>query len=94
MSSKHQKMTAKRGRASEESARTYDHDKFFNESAAEKLTSFQKTGRSLRKTGFTTSRTSSTKLLRIRDGGRYVNLLTPLPQVWYENFTQISPPMF
>ena len=35
MSSKCQKMTAKRGRVSEEPARTYDHDKFFNENAAE-----------------------------------------------------------
>ena len=37
MSSKCHKMTAKRGRASEELARTYDHDKFVNESAAKKL---------------------------------------------------------
>ena len=37
MSSKMQKMTAKRGWASEEPARTYDHDKFVNESATEKF---------------------------------------------------------
>ena len=37
MSSKRQKMTAKRGRASEEPARSYEHDKFVNESAAEKF---------------------------------------------------------
>ena len=37
MSSKRKKMTVKRGRASEEPARSYDHDKFINESAAEKF---------------------------------------------------------
>ena len=37
MSSKRQKMNTKRGRASEEPARTYDHDKFVNESAVEKF---------------------------------------------------------
>ena len=37
MSSKRQKMTTKRGRASEEPACSYDHDKFVNESAAEKF---------------------------------------------------------
>ena len=37
MSSKRQKMTAKRGRASEEPARIYDHDKLVNESMAEKF---------------------------------------------------------
>ena len=37
MSSKRQNMTTKRGRASEEPARTNDHDKFVNESAAEKF---------------------------------------------------------
>ena len=35
MLSKRQKMTAKRGRASEEPTHSYDHDKFVNESAAE-----------------------------------------------------------
>ena len=34
MSTKRQKMTAKRGRASEEPARRYDHDKFVNENVA------------------------------------------------------------
>ena len=37
MLSKRQKMTAKRGRASEEPARHYDHDKFVNEDAAVKF---------------------------------------------------------
>ena len=37
MLSKRQKMTAKRGRASEEPTRSYDHDEFVNESAAEKF---------------------------------------------------------
>ena len=37
MSSKRQKMTTKRGQASEELAHSYDHDKFFNESTAEKF---------------------------------------------------------
>ena len=37
MSSKRQKMTVKRGWASEEPAHSYDHDKFVNESVAEKF---------------------------------------------------------
>ena len=37
MSSKKQKMTAKRGRASEEPAHSYDHDKFVNESTTKKF---------------------------------------------------------
>ena len=92
MSSKRQKMTATQ--ASEEPARTYDHDRFVNESVVKKFGLISKTNLLLRKRGFTTPRTSSAKLLRIRDGGRYVNRLTPLPRVWYENFTPISPPTF
>ena len=79
MSSKRQKMTAKRGRASEEPARTYDHDKFVNESAAEKFGLISKNRSFINEKGFTTLRTSSSKQLRIRDGEHYVNLLTPLP---------------
>ena len=37
MSSKRQKMTAKRGRANEEPPHSYDHDKFVNESATERF---------------------------------------------------------
>ena len=94
MSSKRQKMTVKRGRASEEPARSYDHDKFVNESAAEKFGLISKNWSFIKERGFTTPRTSSAKQLRIRDEGHYVNLLTQLPQVWYDNFTPISPPMF
>ena len=36
-SSKKQKMSSKRGWTSEEPAHSYDHDKFFNESVAEKF---------------------------------------------------------
>ena len=48
MSSKRQNMTAKRGRASEEPARSYDHDKFVNEDAAAKFGLISK-NRSFRK---------------------------------------------
>ena len=61
MSSKWQNMTAKRGRATEEPARRYDQDKFFNESAAEKFSLISKNDHSFRKRGFTTPRISSTK---------------------------------
>ena len=37
MSSKKQKMNANRGQASEETAHSYNHDKFFNESVAKKF---------------------------------------------------------
>ena len=37
MSSKRQKMTSKRGRASEEPTQSYDHTKFVNEGAAKKF---------------------------------------------------------
>ena len=37
MSSKKQKMTSKRGQASEEPGHSYDHEKIFNESAIEKF---------------------------------------------------------
>ena len=94
MSSKKQKMTAKRGRASEEPVHNYDHDKFVNESAAEKFGLISKIGPSLRRRGFTTPMTSFVKRLRIRDGRPYANLLAQLPLVWYESFTPISPPMY
>ena len=42
MSSKKQKMTAKRVQASEESAHTYDHEKFVNESTIEKFSLISK----------------------------------------------------
>ena len=94
MSSKKQQMTAKRGRASEEPAHSYDHDKFFNESAVEKFGLIPKNRSFIKEKGFTTPITSFIKRLRIRDGGHYVNLLAQLPQVWYENFTPISHPMY
>ena len=94
MSSKRQKMTAKRGRASEEPTHSYDHDKFGNESAAEKFDLILKNRSLIKEKGFTTPMTSFTKRLRIRDGGHYVYLLAQLPQVWYKNFTPISPPMY
>ena len=53
-----------------------------------------KIDRLLRRRGFTTPMTSFARRLQIRDGGPYVNLLAQLPQVWYENFTPISPPMY
>ena len=45
-------MTANRGRASEEPARTYDHDKFINESAAEKFCLISKNQSFIKKKGF------------------------------------------
>ena len=52
MSSKRQKMTAKRGLASEEPARSYDHDKFVNESAAEKFDLISKNQSFIKEKGF------------------------------------------
>ena len=52
MSSTQQKMTAKRGRASEEPARSYDHDKFVNESAAEKFDLISKNWSFIKDKGF------------------------------------------
>ena len=52
MSSKRQKMTAKRGQASEEPARTYDHDKFVNESVAEKFDLISKNRSFIKEKGF------------------------------------------
>ena len=52
MSSKQQKMTAKRGRASKELARSYDHDKFVNESAAERFYLISKIRSFIKEKGF------------------------------------------
>ena len=52
MSSKCQKMTTKRGRASEEPARTYEHDKFVDESAAEKFGLISKNHSFIKEKGF------------------------------------------
>ena len=52
MSSKRQKMTTKRGRASEELAHSYDHDKFFYESVAEKFCPISKNRSFIKEKGF------------------------------------------
>ena len=52
MSSKWQKMTAKRGRASEEPVHSYDHDKFVNESAVEKFGLISKNRSFIKEKGF------------------------------------------
>ena len=52
MSSKKQKMSSNRGRASEEPAHSYDHDKFVNESAAEKFGLFSKNRSFIKEKGF------------------------------------------
>ena len=52
ISSKWQKMTAKRGRASEELARRYDHDKFVNENAAAKFNLISKYRSFIKEKGF------------------------------------------
>ena len=52
MSSKRQKMTSKHGRASDEPARTYDHDKFVNEGAFEKFDLICKNRSFIKKKGF------------------------------------------
>ena len=52
MSSKRQKMTTKRGRASEEPAHSYDHDKFVNESAVEKFGLISKNRSFIKEKGF------------------------------------------
>ena len=52
MSSKWQKMITKRGRASEEPARSYDHEKFVNESAAERFGLISKNRSFIKEKGF------------------------------------------
>ena len=52
MSSKKQKMTAKRGRASEEPRHSYDHDKFVNESEAKKFGLISKNRLFIKEKGF------------------------------------------
>ena len=52
MSSKRQKMTVKGGRASEEPARSHDHEKFVNESAAEKFGLISKNWSFIKEKGF------------------------------------------
>ena len=52
MSSKRQKLTSKRGRPSEEPTRSYDHDKFVNESAAEKFGLISKNRSFIKEKGF------------------------------------------
>ena len=52
MLSKRQKMTAKRGRASEEPVHSYDHDKFVNESVAEKFDLISKNWSFIKEKGF------------------------------------------
>ena len=52
MSSKRQKMTAKRGRASEEPTHCYDHDKFVNEGATEKFGLISKNRSFIKEKGF------------------------------------------
>ena len=52
MSSKRQKMTTKRGRASEEPAHCYDDDKFVNEDAAAKFGLISKNRLFIKENGF------------------------------------------
>ena len=75
-------MTAKRGRASEEPARTYDYDKFVNESAAENFGLISKNRSFIKEKGFHHPEDFFRKKITDKDGGHYVNLLTPLPRVW------------
>ena len=52
MSSKKQKMSTKRGRASEVPQHNYDHDKFVNESAVEKFSLISKNRSFIKEKGF------------------------------------------
>ena len=52
LSSKKQKMTAKRGRASEEPTHSYNHEKFVNESMAEKFGLISKNRSFIKEKGF------------------------------------------
>ena len=52
MSSKNQKMSSKRSRASEEPGHSYDHDKFINESAAGKFGLISKNRSFIKEKGF------------------------------------------
>ena len=89
MLSKRQKMTAKRGQASEEPASSYDHEKFFNESTTEKFGLISKNRSFIKEKGF--HQPDDFFLKTIANKG---NLLHQLPQVWCENSTPTSPPMF
>ena len=89
MSSKRQNMTAKKGQASEEPARCYDHDKFVNESAAKKFNLISKNRSFSKEKGFHHPEDFFFKT--IADKGWQA---AQLPQLWYENFMPISPPMF
>ena len=94
MSIRKQKMSSKKSRASEEPMHSHDHYKFVNESMAEKFGLISKNRSFIKEKGFHHLMTSFIKQLRIRDGGHYANLLAQLPQVWYESFMPISPPMY
>ena len=52
MSSKNQKVSLKRNRASEELAHDYDHEKFFSASAAEKFSLISKNRSFIKEKGF------------------------------------------
>ena len=94
MSSKRQKMTARRGRASEEPAHTYDHDEFVNESATEKFSLISKNRSFIKENGFHHLEDFCHKT--IADEGWWALCQPPHPTATsvVQDFTPILPPMF
>ena len=94
MSGKRQKLTAKRGQASEEPASNFDLTKFVNEGVVDRFGTICKNRSFIKEQGFHHPDDFFRKtILQIRDGGRYANHLVQLRRVWYENSMPTSPPM-
>ena len=74
MSSKKQKLSLKRSRASEEPTHDYDHEKLSKRARPRNSASSRRIGPSSRRRGFTTLMISFAKPLRTRDGGHFANL--------------------
>ena len=79
MSSKRQKMTAKRGWANEEPAQNYDHTKFVNEGVAEKLGLIFKNSSFIKEKGFHHLEDFFRKTIANKGGGHYANHISWLP---------------
>ena len=90
MSSKRKKMAAKRGRASEEHAHSYDHDKFVNESTTKKFGLISKNRSFIKEKGFHHPTTSFARLLRTRGGRHYVNPYTSATSMVREFYTNLA----